>query len=206
MTETGFVTIVHKRDFKACSSHLTVGKPFPGVRIKIIDPKTKEVQPIGKTGEICVSSNMVTPGYYNLPQSDENLFVGGTYLRTGDAGYFDNGNLYIVARIKDIIKVGGYHVSPVELELLLMSHEDVLEAAVVGVSHELYVEVPKAFVILKSGRKCGTRTLIEFIQNQVDPIKQLRGGIEFVNDFPRSSLGKVQKSKLKLRATSSIQS
>lgn len=171
------------------------------MRIKIIDPETEEVQPIGKIGEICVSSNIVTPGYYNLPQLDKNLFVGGTYFRTGDSGYFDTaGNMHVVARIKDVIKVGPIQVAPLELELLLMSHEDVLEAAVIGVGHELYFEVPKAFVILKSGRKCEETALTEFVKKQVDPIKQLRGGIEFVNDFPRSPLGKVQKSKLKLEA------
>lgn len=199
MTETGFGTIVYKSDTEASSSTTTVGKPFPGVRIKIVDPKTKKSQPIGNTGEICIRGNMVTPGNYSLPLERDELFVDETFFRTGDAGYFDlDGNVYIVARIKDVIKVGPIQVSPVELELLLMSHEAVLEAAVVGVSHEEYVEVPKAFVVLKKGHKCEEQAIIEFIEAQVNPHKRLRGGITFVDDLPRSSLGKVQKSKLKL--------
>lgn len=201
LTETGFGTIVHKSDSESNSFYTTVptvGKTFPGVRIKIIDPQTKKLQPNGNSGEICISGNMVTPGYYNSLLVNEDLFIDETFFRTGDAGYFDsNGNLYIVARIKDVIKVGPVQVSPVELELLLLSHEDVLEAAVVGIYHEEYLEVPKAFVVLKKGRKCEEHTLIEFVKKQVNPVKQLRGGVAFVDDLPRSSLGKVQKSKLK---------
>lgn len=198
LTETGCATIVHKSDTEASSFHETVGKPFPGIRIEIINPQTNKLQPIGSTGEICISGSTVTSGYINSPFAHKELFVDETVFRTGDAGYLDSdGNLYIVSRIKDVIKVGPVTVSPVELELLLMSHEDVLEAAVIGISDEVLLEIPRAFVVLKKGRTCEEQALIEFINKQVNPSKHLLGGVAFVHDLPKSAIGKVQKFKLK---------
>ncbi|KHJ81582.1 hypothetical protein OESDEN_18731, partial [Oesophagostomum dentatum] len=121
------------------------------------------------------------------------------YCPSGDVGYVDDeGYLFIVDRIKELIKVKGFQVSPAELEDTLLEHPHIHEAAVIGVKHEQKGEVPKAYVV----RKCDELSEEEvqsFVKDRVSPHKHLIGGVEFVKELPKSPAGKVLKRVLRER-------
>ncbi|XP_054162428.1 uncharacterized protein LOC128960383 [Oppia nitens] len=196
MTEVGFCTQVYR---SANMAHKrSVGWCVPDSQVKVIDPKTKQLLGANQIGEIWIKSLQETPGYFNLDELNKESFDDQGFLRSGDAGYYDDNDLlYVMDRYKQIIKVEGVIVLPSELEYLLLTHEDVSEAAVIGVKHDYYVEVPKAFVKLKPNRKVTTEQLIEYIDGQVNSFKKLRGGLTVVKELPKTPLGKINKTLLK---------
>jgi 4-coumarate--CoA ligase len=197
MTEVGISTQVPKSVINTISLK-SVGPPVPGCQIKIVDTDTRKLLPPYQVGEICIKSTQVTPGYYKLPKITEQTFDSEGFIKSGDAGYYDEqNNLYIVGRYKDIIKVNTIQVSPTELEQLLVSHEAVKEAAVIGIPDEEMDEVPKAFVVIRDGYKIDEESLKLFIKERVNPIKQLYGGVVFMKRLPKISIGKVDKNALK---------
>jgi acyl-CoA synthetase (AMP-forming)/AMP-acid ligase II len=130
----------------------SVGKSPPWIEVKIFDEDDKEV-PQGKVGEIVVRGWVVTDGYYKDPQATAEAMRGG-WFHTGDLGRFDSeGYLYIVGRIKEMIKVGGEIVFEPEIESAIHKHPDIAEVAAIGMPDKLRGEVPKAFVVLKEGSR-----------------------------------------------------
>jgi 4-coumarate--CoA ligase len=198
MTEVGRTIQVLNSESKTLKNKQTIGRPVPGTQIKIINSYGESLE-ANQVGEICVKSDQVTPGYLNNEDANLELFTVDGYLRTGDAGYFDeDGLFYVVLRYKDIIKVEEMSVSPFELESILLSHEAVEDAAVIGIPDEERGEVPKAFVMLKHAFEISEKSLEQYFNDKVSPIKQLRGGIQFVDNFPRSRFGKIKKSELRM--------
>lgn len=185
----------------------TVGIMLPGLELRVFDHQRNENAGSNEKGEIQIrGENMVTRGYYLRPSAQRDNFTDDGWFRTGDIGYFDDqGMIFLIGRLKEVIKVDGFQVSPADIESLLLSHESVAEAAVVGVPDDIYCEAPKAYVVLKEERLTTTAEEIRrFVDQQVSELEQLRGGIEILQSMPMISFGKIDRKKLKLMSAARI--
>ncbi|MDD2752382.1 MAG: AMP-binding protein [Candidatus Omnitrophica bacterium] len=190
MTETAPPTVVSDPD-----DVKPVGKVGPYAEIKIFDPCDKEVA-IGQIGEVVIRGEAVCVGYYKEPELNSEVMRNG-WFHTGDLGKFDKqGNLYIVGKIKDMIKVAGEIVFSPEIEEVLLNHPCVAEAAVIGVEDRLRGEVPKAFVVLKEGINIPEKHLIYFCKEHIAHFKIPRY-IEFRSFLPKTGPQKIDKARLK---------
>ncbi|KAI6179226.1 4-coumarate--CoA ligase 3 [Aphelenchoides besseyi] len=196
MTETTvashFPVILNTRTNSA-----NVGIVAPNMQQMIIDVKTgKELTKPGERGEIVVRGPNIMLGYLNRPKETAATIRNG-WLHTGDIGYVDEqGLLYIVDRLKELIKVKGLQVPPAELEDLLLSHPRIADAAVIGVKDEKAGELPKAFVVRKD-ESLTEKEVFDFVAERVAHYKQLKGGIHFLQTIPRSAAGKILKKDLR---------
>ena len=155
----GFMTILDKHD--SIRKLGSVGCPPPFMEIRILREDGSDCA-AGEVGEICGRSPCMMPGYYKRPDLTARAIVDG-WLHTGDAGYLDDdGYLFLVDRIKDMIIVGGVNVYPHDIEDVLMSHPEVREVAVFGVQDAKWGEVPVAAVALKNGSQCDKQALIDW--------------------------------------------
>ncbi|CAD5228782.1 unnamed protein product [Bursaphelenchus okinawaensis] len=183
--------------------HMTsCGKLLPRFESKVVDIETGEeiVEP-HKRGELYLRSECVMKGYLNDPKATEETIDSEKWMHTGDIVYFDSEGFYfIVDRIKNLIKVNGMQLSPLELESLLLSNDIVAEAAVIGVPADSFGEVPRAFVVLNyvpDDVQELTDKLRESVNAQVASYKHLRGGLVILPSLPRTASGKVQKEELR---------
>lgn len=173
----------------------SVGKPLPHTEVKVVDEYGKEL-PQGVVGEIVVKGPQVMKGYLKNEIETKNTLKDG-WMYSGDLGRFDEeGFLYIVDRKKDMMIRGGENVYPVEVEEVLYQMDEILEAAVVGLPHEVYGEVPKAYVVLKEGRTLTEEEIIQYCQKKLAKYK-LPEEIEFLDTLPRNASGKVLKHVLR---------
>nr|XP_053647997.1 uncharacterized protein LOC128699358 [Cherax quadricarinatus] len=172
------------------------GKCVPNTEIKIVDLETGKALPELQRGELCIRSPSLMTGYLNNPVATAETIDQDGFLHTGDVAVHKDGFVSIVDRIKELIKVKGYQVSPSELEDVLQQHPGVVDCAVVGVDDARSGEVPRAYIIRKD---CNTteEQVHEFMRHKVAKYKQLKGGIVFVDTLPRSSIGKILKKELK---------
>jgi len=179
--------------------HGTIGQPTRMTEARIVDQDGNEV-PIGEEGELLVRGPQVMKGYHDRPDADEAAFTEAGFFRTGDVARRDHDNYYeIVDRKKHVIVSAGYNIYPSEVEEFLHEHEDVAEAAVVGVPDKRRNEVPKAFVVLRPGVEAGVDVTEEEIKQYcLDNIAQYKHPrmVEFVEELPRTTSGKIQKFKL----------
>ncbi|XP_064454914.1 luciferin 4-monooxygenase-like [Ornithodoros turicata] len=170
-----------------------VGKPAPMTEIKVVDVVSGMKLGPHEQGELRVKSPGCVPGYFNKPEATAGMYDSEGFLKTGDVGYYDeHGTFYIVDRIKELIKCMDQQVAPAELEDLLLQHRAVKEAAVAGIPHKDFGEAPRAFIILHSGAKedAVKGELLRLIAENLAPHKRLHGGIEFVENIPKSDTGK----------------
>ncbi|GAB2480383.1 long-chain-fatty-acid--CoA ligase [Nocardiopsis aegyptia] len=176
----------------------SIGKPIPGVEMKLIDPDSwNEVDPgdDDAVGEIAVRGHNVMKGYHGRPEATVQAIRNG-WFRTGDLGRRDeDGWYYIVDRAKDMIIRGGYNVYPREVEEVLMTHPDVSLAAVVGVAHETHGEEVKAFVIRDAGATITEDALVVWAKGQMAAYKYPRQ-VAFVDRLPMNATGKILKREL----------
>ena len=202
MTETGTAcTTLLDDELEHIAS--TVGVPRPGFEIRVVDGKGKDV-PAGEAGEILLRSPTVMPRYYDDPQATKATISDDGWLRTGDAGKFDDtGRLRIVGRIKDMFIVGGFNAYPAEIENVLLRHPDIQDAAVIGVPDHRLGEVGMAFVVLHPAAALSEAEVIAWSRAQMANFKVPRV-VRFVNDLPRTATGKIQKHVLKSTATQSV--
>jgi long-chain acyl-CoA synthetase len=192
LTETNAPTTVIPMGSKKLES---IGKPTPWIEVKIFDEDDKEVSQ-GKVGEIVVRGWVVTDGYYKDPQATAEAIRGG-WFHTGDLGRFDSeGYLYIVGRIKEMIKVGGEIVFEPEIENAVHKHPDVAEVAAIGIPDKLRGEIPKAFVVLKEGSKLNEADLRYFCREHLAHFK-IPHYFEFIPVLPKNRAGKIDKEKLR---------
>jgi long-chain acyl-CoA synthetase len=179
----------------------SVGFPFPGTDIKIVDLEdpTKEL-PQGQDGEIVIHGPQVMQGYWGRPEENENVFkdIGGKrFFLTGDIGHYDEeGFLVITDRKKDLILVGGFNVYPRDVEEILYRHPKVAMAAAIGVPDEKSGEVVKAFVQLKPGESATEDEIKAFSKEHLTGYKRPRY-IEFRDSLPTSPIGKVLRRELR---------
>lgn len=164
------------------------------VEIRDKDDPTKLV-PQGEKGEVCVRGPQVMRGYWNRPDETAKVFVDG-FLRTGDVGYQDqDGYIYLVDRIKDLIISGGYNVYPRILEEVLYTHPAVLEAVVVGIPDAKRGQVPKAYVKLQDGARVTETELQAFMAEHLSPVERPKK-IEFREALPKTVVGKISRKDL----------
>ena len=182
---------------KSAARRATTGLPIVGVDVRVLDADDREVPWDGVTpGEICARSNHVMEGYLDRPAETAEALRDG-WLRTGDVATVDpDGYLTIVDRIKDLIVSGGENVSSVEVEKALAAHPAVLEVAVVGVPHERWGEVPKAWVALRPGAEATEAELIAFVRERLAGFKTPKR-VAFLAELPKGGTGKIQKAELR---------
>jgi long-chain acyl-CoA synthetase len=175
----------------------SIGLPLPGTdfSIRSLDDASVEVAR-GEAGEICIAGPQVMAGYWNKPKETDSVFVG-RFFRTGDVGYMDEeGFVYIVDRIKDMINCSGFKVYPRRIEDVLYEHPAVEEATVIGIPDPYRGEAPKAFVKLKQGVPATKTELIEFLRPRLSKI-ELPADIEFRDVLPKTLVGKHSKKELR---------
>jgi benzoate-CoA ligase family protein len=174
------------------------GLPLPGYTIEIRDEQSNPVLPC-EVGELWVKSNTLLHGYWNQPEKTTETLVDG-WMKTGDMGYLDaEGYFFFSSRANDTMKVSGIWVSPLEVENTLLSHPAVAECAVVGIEDAMGLVKPKAFVTLKGGYQPSdelVKTLQLHVKQNLAPHKYPRS-IEFIDDLPKTSTGKIQRYKLR---------
>jgi len=177
-----------------------VGKPLPGVKIRIADEKGNQLSP-GKVGEIIVRAPMTSKRYFKMPEEDKKGFTKDGFCKTGDLGYLDKqGGLYITGRMKEIIRVGSYTVLPAEIEEVVVKHPKVALAAAIGVPDEKYGEVVWLVVGPQLGEKVDEKELMELCKKELAEFKVPRRIIIYpLNpaDLPITRIGKVDRVRLK---------
>jgi long-chain acyl-CoA synthetase len=195
LTEAGPVCSVNP--FGGVNKPGSIGLPLPGTLVEITDRDDPErVLPYGEHGEICISGPQVMAGYLNRPEENIEAFQGGR-LHTGDVGYIDeDGYLYIIDRIKDLILSGGYNVYPRMVEEAIYLHPDVEEAVVGGVPHSHRGEIVKAYVRLRPGASITARELRTFLKGELAPF-EVPSRVEFREELPRTLIGKPWRQALR---------
>ncbi len=182
---------------------LSAGRPVWCVELRIVDEAEKPV-PVKEVGEVICKSPLATQGYYKNPEATRLSFRDGWFY-TGDLGYFDEeGYLYIVGRKKDMIKSGGISIYPLEIEGVLYSHPEVLEAAVIGVPDKEWGEAVKAVVVLREESKSRSEDIVRFCRERLAAYKVPKS-VDIVSAIPHTGLGKVAKEKLKENYMSRMQ-
>jgi acyl-CoA synthetase (AMP-forming)/AMP-acid ligase II len=193
LTETSPVTHVTPDDDGAARGG-SVGPPAPGTECRIVDPERAADLGPGDTGEVWIRGPQVMGGYLNDPEATAQTLGEDGWLRTGDLAYADgDGYLYIVDRLKELIKYKGYQVPPAQLEALLLEHPAVADAAVVPMPDAEAGELPKAFIV--AATKATADELIEFVAARVAPYKRIRL-VEFIDEIPKAPSGKILRRKL----------
>ncbi|MDR1408867.1 MAG: AMP-binding protein [Oscillospiraceae bacterium] len=180
----------------------TVGKAFPGVECKIVNPETNEALGPGEIGEFCARGYNIMRGYYNLPEATAKAIDEDGWLHFGDLATVDKDGYYkITGRIKDMVIRGGENIYPMELEECLYHHSQIKDVQVIGVPSKKYGEEVCACVILKEGAEATVteEDIIEYYRRHVAFFKIPRY-VWFMNQFPMTPSGKVQKVILRERA------
>jgi len=172
----------------------SVGVPLPNTEMRVVDPATGADVSRGETGELLVRGPQVMKGYLNAPEATAAMLDPEGWLHTGDLGTIDEqGYVFIVDRVKELIKYKGLQVAPAELEAVLLSHPAVSDAAVVRFPDEEAGEVPKAFVVASSPVE--PEELMAFVAERVAPHKKVRQ-VEFVDEIPKAASGKILRRVL----------
>ena len=180
----------------------TIGLPFPSTDARVVDPKTGKPLAADEIGELEVAGPQVMAGYWQRPKETADVLHDG-WLRTGDIATQDaDGFFTIVDRAKDLIIVGGINVYPREVEEVLMSHPAVAEAAVIGMAHEHYGEVPCAFVVLAEGATATEEELFAYCHKNLARFK-VPFAIRFRPRLPKTMIGKVLRKDLRGEASDS---
>jgi fatty-acyl-CoA synthase len=171
------------------------GRPCLNVQTRVVDPDMNDVPP-GTHGEIVHRSPHLMVGYWDKPTETAEAFAGG-WFHSGDVGYFDEeGYLYIVDRIRDVINTGGVLVASREVEEILFTHPAVSEVAVVGLPDDKWIEAVTAFVVLRPGHAVDGATLQALAREHLAPYK-LPKKVVFVDSLPRNTAGKLLKRELR---------
>lgn len=181
----------------------TVGLALPTCQVGILDPKTNKLLPPDQEGEICCKETLPQSqhmkGYYKLPEITAETIRDG-WLHTGDLGKMDReGYVTITGRLKEMFIVGGFNVSPAEVENYLLKHPKIKNVAVAGVPDQRLGEVGAAFVILKEGQEASEEEIIEFCKDKMSNLRTPKY-IFFSKELPLTPQGKVQKFRLREQA------
>ena len=180
----------------------SVGWTVSNAASKIINPETGDeigvpTEGLSETGELWFKGPNVMAGYLNNDSATKETIDDDGWLHTGDLAQVDaNGCVYIVDRLKELIKYKGYQVPPAELEAVLLSHPGIADAAVIGVVDAEGEEVPKAFVVKQAEHELSENEVMEFVAGQVAPYKKVRQ-VEFIETIPKSASGKILRKDLR---------
>jgi 4-coumarate--CoA ligase len=175
----------------------SVGVTVPNTECRVIDVATGAPLGLGQDGEICVRGPQVMLGYLGNPEATAGILDSDGWLHTGDIGHVDaDGHLYIVDRLKELIKYNGFQVPPAELEAVLLGHPAVADAAVIGVPDELAGEIPVAYVVLRPGSECSADQIRQDVAAKVAHYKQIRR-VVLTDTIPKSASGKILRRLLR---------
>ena len=200
MSEFGAGAAIGALDSTEEQSCEASGYPAPGYEIRVIDPVTGRDQPAGTPGEILVRGYTVTRGYYNKPDATAAAIDADGFVHTGDMGVFrPDGHLRFMGRYKDMLKIGGENVDPMEVEAYLMAHPAINLAAVVSYPDARLSEVGVAFVRREPGHPITEEDVLAHCRGRIASFKIPRA-VFFVDGFPMTSSGKIQKVKLREEA------
>lgn len=182
----------------------TVGKALPNVEVKIVNPETGGTVPPGIQGELCTKGYHVMKGYYNMPEATASAIDKEGWLHTGDLAVMDeNGYCKITGRLKDMIIRGGENIYPREIEEFLYTHSKIKDVQIVGVPSEKYGEEVVAFIQLKEGEAANQEEIKEFCTGRISRFK-IPSFILFVDEYPTTASGKIQKYRLRQQAIQSL--
>ncbi|GER52627.1 4-coumarate-CoA ligase, partial [Striga asiatica] len=200
MTEGGVISIClgfAKKPFGFKSG--SCGTVVRNVEMKVVDPLTGASLSRNQKGEICVRGASIMKGYYNDPEATKRTIDGEGWLHTGDIGYVDDDDeLFIVDRLKELIKYKGFHVAPAELEALLIAHPSISDAAVVPMKDEAAGEVPVAFVVPANSSNISEEDIKQYISKLVVSYKRINK-VFFTKKIPRAPSGKILRKNLRSR-------
>ena len=173
----------------------SVGKLFPSTEMRIVDAEGNDAE----TGEIWIRGPQVMKGYLGRPDDTDATVDADGWLHTGDIGRIDErGYLYVIDRLKELIKYKGYQVPPAELEAVLLTDPRIADAAVIGVVDDDGNEVPKAFVVPAAGARLTADDVMEYVAQRVAPHKKVRR-VEFIETVPKAASGKILRRELRAR-------
>ncbi|GAB0092213.1 4-coumarate--CoA ligase 1 [Sergentomyia squamirostris] len=192
MSELGFAS----RQNNDMSTY-SVGKLGPGFNAKIVDDDNRNLN-VDEVGEVCFKPQFRFLGYYGNDKATEEMIDEDGWVHTGDIGRIDeDGCLHVTDRKKEIMKYSNHHVSPSEIEGIIISHPDVTFVAVVGIPDLVYTDLPAAVVVRKEGATVSEGEISDLVASKLSDTKHLRGGVYFVDQLPLTPSGKVQKAKVK---------
>ncbi|KAG6791184.1 hypothetical protein POTOM_000296 [Populus tomentosa] len=173
------------------------GTVVRNAEMKIVDPETGASLPRNQPGEICIRGDQIMKGYLNDPEATSRTIDKEGWLHTGDIGYIDDDDeLFIVDRLKELIKYKGFQVAPAELEALLIAHPEISDAAVVGLKDENAGEVPVAFVVKSEKSQATEDEIKQYISKQVIFYKRIKR-VFFIEAIPKAPSGKILRKNLK---------
>ena len=198
MTETtgGVTTLAPEDHAKGLKQRVSAGKPLPGCEVKIRDPETRKEMPPGEVGEIVVKSAFIMDGYWGKPDATHAVIKGGWYW-SGDAGRFDeDGYLYVVDRVKDMIISGGENIYPAEIENLLAAHPAIMESAIVGMPDEKWGDLVRAFIVKRPDADITAAQVVDYLRPKIASYK-LPKRVDFIDALPRNPSGKILKTALR---------
>ncbi|MCD7461671.1 4-coumarate--CoA ligase-like 3 [Datura stramonium] len=185
-------------------NYSSVGLLAPNMQAKVVGWITGSPLPPNCMGELWLCGPGVMKGYLNNLEATKSTIDGNGWLHTGDIAYFDEeGYLYIIDRLKEIIKYKGFQIAPADLEAVLVSHPDIIDAAVTGARDEEAGEIPVAFVAKRDGCALNQTDVIDFVSKQVAPYKKIRK-VYFRASIPRSAAGKILRKELRNLLTSKL--
>ncbi|KAJ5502786.1 AMP-dependent synthetase/ligase [Penicillium fimorum] len=189
----------------------SVGRLVPNLEAKLIDENGENISAFDVRGELCVRGPTITPGYFNNPEANAEGFDSEGWFKTGDIAYCDQRTRkwYIVDRRKELIKVRGFQVAPPEIEAALLSHPQIVDAAVIGITFPgSDTEYPRAYVVRRPGEagcKLTEAEIQEYVLTRLAKYKALTGGVKFVGAVARNPSGKILKRVLREDAKKEIE-
>ena len=195
-TETSPVITMGRLDDSPEDKSESLGRALDHTEVKIIDPETDTIVPIGVTGEMCTRGYLVMNGYFEMPEATKKTIDEHNWLHTGDLCSMDQrGYCYVEGRLKDMIIRGGENIYPREIEELLFAHPDIAEVAVVGIPDEKWGEQIGAFVRRNQGSNISSDELHDYMREHLAPHKTPKLWVS-VEEFPLTASGKIQKFEL----------
>ncbi len=202
LTETSPVT--HSNAITTEIRPTSVGHPIPNTECRIVDVLTGEYLVPGQSGEIWIRGPQVMKGYHKQPAATQEILDAEGWLHTGDIGYVDEDEyLYVIDRVKELIKYKGFQVAPAEIEAIVQSHPAVADAAVIPSPDLEAGEIPKAFVVLKPEAKASPEEIMAHVAVQVAPHKKVRQ-VEFIEAIPKVPSGKILRRALVERERATV--
>ncbi|KAJ6731152.1 hypothetical protein OIU85_021881 [Salix viminalis] len=182
----------------------TAGLLSPNTEAKIVDPESGKALPVNQTGELWLRAPSVMKGYFSNAEATSSAIDSEGWLRTGDLCYIDDdGFIFVVDRLKELIKYKGYQVPPAELEALLLAHPEISDAAVIPFPDKNVGQFPMAYVVRKAGSNLSEKAVQDFIAGQVAPYKRIRR-VAFIAAIPKNPSGKILRKDLIKLATSKL--
>lgn len=204
MTETTAATVFSEFDGPLDILCENKGRPIGEFEVKACDPQTGEERATGENGEVWVRGHLVMDGYYKNPAATAEVMTPDGWFKTGDVGHFDgDGYLKITGRVKDMFIVGGSNTYPAEIERMLQAHPAIKQAVVVGAPDRRLGEVGYAFLQVEGADSPSPEEIITYCKSNMADYKVPRH-VAFVEDFPRTTTGKIQRFVLSERAHAAV--